>query len=134
MTGIEERQQREAELRGHEAFELGFPWAMDRRLQLLWWERYGKAALRNVVVKEAEMEVIHSRPPDRFRYVGEESHRSDHIERRHTAFKTWPVKVVVDTVYDHLGMQWDLPDGRMVGVKISVNRRAYTHEEEVAGA
>lgn len=112
-----------------------YPWSItDRATQLLWWAKYGKEALRYVAVKEADMEVIHTRPPDRFFYAGEESHRSEHIERRHTFFSTWPVKVIVNTVYDHLGMTWELPDGRKVGVKIAVNRRAYTHEEDVAGA
>jgi hypothetical protein len=77
---------------------------------------------------------IRSRPPDRFRYVGEERHSSDHTERRHTFLKTWPVKVVVMTVYDHLGLSWDLPDGRTIGVRIAVNKRVYTHEEDIAGA
>lgn len=117
--------------------QIDFPWSIltaDRKLQLLWWERFGADALRYVAVPTELEPIIRSRPPDRFRYVGEENHRSDHVERRHTVFKTWPVKVVVDRVYDHLGLYWDLPDGRQIGLKVAVNERTYTHEEEVAGA
>jgi hypothetical protein len=114
---------------------LDYPWTLNtRELQLRWWERYGERALRDVKMAPELEATVRSRPPDRIRYVGEEKHSSDRIERRHTLFKTWPVKVESDTIYDLLGLSWELPDGRLVALKIPVNRRTYTSEKEVAGA
>lgn len=115
---------------------LDYPWSItNRQLQLAWWDRYGQETLRRIGPVKVELEtVIVSRPPDDMRFVGEEKSASEHTERRHTTFKTWPVKVIVTTVRDLLGLYWELPDGRKIGLRIAVNERTYTHEEDVAGA
>lgn len=115
---------------------LDYPWSIaTRELQLEWWRRYGNEVLmRDRGTDPMARRIVFSRPPDDIRYLGEEEiGRGESIVRRHTWWKTWPVKVVNVTIADILGLFWN-HEPHKVGMRIHVNERTYTHEEDIAGA